>query len=637
MPQGFGFPNREIEVWVPIVYSNPELWGWWVQMFGRMKPGVTVEQVHSEFSALMPQVLATFPWPMPKNWGTWLEVTTTQKKFVGDLRTRLLLMLGAVGLVLLIACANVANLLLARAAQRQREIAVRTALGAARRRLFRQLVTESILLAMLGALAGLALAPAGIQLVRRIVPENQLPVSGISLDYRVLLFIAGVAIVTGILFGVFPALRANRLNVEQALRANARSSGTRERRRLSSTLVVFETALAMVLAVAAGLLVRSLWQLSHEPNGFNPDALVTASLTPSADLCAPGFGTNRGQGRDQVASRCLAFYDSVLAAVRNLPGVESAAYTDIVPFGELRNTVIAAEGTQYTEKSPFQMLVFNVGPAYFQTMSIPLLAGRVFTDRDDMQSPGVAIVSRNLAQKVWPNQNPIGKRLKPSWMSEWREVVGVVDEVRAFGMSPGSWVNASDGVLYYPARQGMVSPPSDLILVIRTATPENVAGALRGVVAQINSTVPVTKIRTMHDVIDQYNSSPRTTSWLFTAFSTIALVLGAIGLYSLISYSVTAQTQEIGIRMALGAERGEVLRRVLLHGLALAGSGVVIGTIAALGLTRLLRTLLYGVGPADPATFLMVAAVLIGVAALAAYLPARRAASIDPMSALRYE
>jgi len=638
MPAGFGFPNREIDIWVPFVLQSPDLWGNWVQMFGRMKPGITIDQARAEMKSLVPQVLAIFPWAMPKGWGNWLGVISTQRRLIGDLRTKLLLMLGAVGLVLLIACANVANLLLARAASRQREIAVRGALGAGQGRIVRQLITESVLLAVLGGAAGLALAPLGMQLVRRIVPENELPITGVSLDLRVLAFVATAAMLTGILFGVAPALRARRVDIDQALRATARSSISRERRRLSSSLVVIETALAMLLAIAAGLLVRSIWQLSHESTGFNPDALVTASLTPSNAMCPPGFGQNRGQGRDQASQKCLAYYDAVLTEVHNTPGVGSAAYTDIVPFGELRNTVIAVENNpQYTERSPYQMLVFNVGPAYFQTLGIPLLAGRAFTDQDDMNSPGVVIVSRNLAQRLWPGQNPIGKRLKPSWMKEWREVVGVVDEARAFGMSPGAWANPDGGVLYYPARQGMVSPPSQLILVVRTAVPEQISAALPRLIAQINSTVPVTKIRTMKEVIAEYNSAPRTTSWLFTAFSVIALLLGAIGIYSLISYTVTAQTQEIGIRMALGAERGEVLRRILLHGLGLAISGILIGAVAAVGLTRLLRAFLYGVSPTDPVTFVAVALVLIGVAGLAAYLPGRRAMRVDPMVALRYE
>ena len=638
MPAGFGFPNREIDIWIPLVLKDPNLWGDWVQMFGRLRPGATPDQARAEMKSQVPQLLAIFPWGMPKDWGSSLDVIPTQQRLIGDLRTKLLLLLGAVGLVLLIACANVANLLLARAASRQREIAVRSALGAARSRIVRQLVTESILLALLGGLAGLALAPAGMQLVRRIVPENDLPVSGISLDYRVLLFVAAIAMLTGVLFGVFPALRANRLDVEQALRASARSSGTRERRRLSSSLVIIETALATVLAVAAGLLVRSMWQLSHESTGFNPDALVTASLTPSNAMCPPGFGQNRGQGRDFAASKCLAFYDAVLSTVRSTPGVQSAAYTDIVPFGELRNSVIAVEDNpQYTAQSPYQMLIFNVGSAYFRTLGIPLLAGRAFTDQDDMNSPGVVIVSRLLAQRLWPNQNPIGKRLKPSWMQEWRTVVGVVDEVRAFGMSPGEWANPADGVLYYPVRQGMVAPPSQLILIVRTAMPDQISAALPRMVAQINSTVPVTKIRTMHDVIAEYNSAPRTTSWLFTAFSAIALALGAIGIYSLISYSVSARTQEIGIRMALGAERSQVLRRTLMYGLVLAIIGVSIGAAAAMALVRLLRTLLYGVTPFDPLTFVGVAVVLLVVAVAASYIPARRAATVDPMTALRYE
>ena len=397
---------------------------------------------------------------------------------------------------------------------------------------------------------------------------------------------------------------------------------------------MIETALAMVLAVTAGLLVRSLWVLSHEQTGFNPDALVTASLTPSSSLCAPEFG----DVRKDVPARCAAFYEFVMAAVRSTPGVASVAYSDIVPFGELRNSVIAVEDNpQYTPQSPYQMLEFNVSTSYFQTMGIPLLAGRAFTDQDSPTSPGVVIVSRNLAQKIWPGENPIGKRIKPSWMKDWRTVVGVADEIKAFGMSPGEWASPEGGAVYYPTRQGMVSPPSDLILIARTPAPEQFAAALPAIIARVNSTVPVTKIRTMHEVIADSNAAPRTTTWLFTAFSAIALLLGAIGIYSLISYSVSARTQEIGIRMALGAERSEVLRQILRQGLVLAGVGIAAGALASLVLGRLLRTLLYGVGSADPVTFMSVAGVLIVTATAAAYLPARRAASVDPITALRYE
>ncbi|MBV8208070.1 MAG: ABC transporter permease [Acidobacteria bacterium] len=635
MPAGFSFPDRAVEVWTPLKFTDPDLWGTWVQMMGRLRDGATVSQATAEMKAVLPQVVGLFPYPMPQGWGSWINVIPTQRRMVGDLRTKLLLMLGAVGLVLLIACSNVANMLLARAASRQREIAVRTALGAGQGRIVRQLITESVLLALLGGGAGLALAPLGMQLVRRLIPEDQLPVTGVSLDLRVLAFAAGAAMLTGILFGIAPALRARRINVEPALRASGRSSLSRERRRISSSLVIAETALGMVLAVAAGLLVRSLWQLSHEQTGFNPDALVTASLTPSVAMCPPGFGPTRAA---TASARCTAFYDSVLAAVRSAAGVEGAAFADDIPFGNNMNTVLAVENNpQYTANSPFQLMDFTVSPSYFQTMGIPLLAGRTFTDQDNLQAPGVVIVSRNMARRAWPGQSPIGKRVKPSWMKEWRTVVGVVDEIRTFGMSPGDWADPSMGFVYFPVRQGIVSPPAQLKLVIRTIDPARMVSQIGDIVSRVNSTVPVTKIQTMQDVISVFNAAPRTTTWLFTAFSGIALALGAVGIYSLISYSVSSRTQEIGIRMALGAERGEVLRRVLGEGFVLGGSGIVIGTVAALAVTRLLRNFLYGVQPTDALTLVAVGALLMLVALLASYFPARRAASIDPITALRYE
>jgi putative ABC transport system permease protein len=553
---------------------------------------------------------------------------------VGDLRAKLLLLMGAVGLVLLIACANVANLLLSRAASRQREIAVRTALGAARGRIVRQLITESIVLALLGGGAGLALAPLGMTLVRRMIPENHLPMSGVSLDLRVLSFVAAVAMLTGILFGLAPAWRARRVDIEQALKSQARSSMSRQRRRLSASLVILETAFAMVLAIGAGLLMKSLWAMTHQETGFRTESLVTATLTPSPTMCGRGFGNLQVR----VTSRCAPFFDSVLERTAATPGVEAAAYAGVLPYRDLQNTVVAVENhPQYAATSPYQTMVYLVSPTYFRTMSIPLIGGRTFNEQDTASSPAVVIVSRNMAQRVWPGENPIGKRVMPSWMKEWRTVVGVVDEVRAFAVSPGSAFDPAAGAIYYPHTQGIVGPPTELTLVIRTANAPAILSAVPRIVSEVNASVPVTHVQTMEQIISDSITTPRTTTWLFTAFSAMALLLGAIGIYSLVSYSVSARTREIGIRMALGAERATVVREILAEGMTLAGIGIALGTGAALGGARLLRTMLYGVQPGDPATFVLVAAVLAVAAMAAAYVPARRAASVDPMAALRYE
>ena len=634
MPASFSFPTRETEMWVAFHAGDPELWGTWVQMAGRMRPGVTVEQARAEMKTILPHVVKMFPWSMPKNWGSWLDVIPTQKRLVGDLRTKLLLLMGAVGLVLLIACANVANLLLSRAASRQREIAVRTALGAARGRIVRQLMTESIVLALLGGVAGLALAPLGMSLVRQMIPENHLPISGVSLDLRVLGFAVAAAMLTGMLFGIAPAWRAHRIDIEQELKAQGRSSMSRERRRLSASLVIVETAFAMVLATGAGLLVRSLWLMSHEETGFREDSLVTATLTPSPTMCGPGFGNLRVR----VTSRCAAFYDTLLERVSATPGVESAAYAGVLPYRDLQNTVITVENSpQYAATSPYQLMVYVVSPTYFRTMGIPLIAGRTFNQQDMPDAPGVVMVTKNVAQKLWPGENPIGKRVMPSWMKEWRTVVGVVDEVRPFAMSPGSAFDLANGAIYYPTTQGIVGPPTELSLVIRTPNPGAISASISRTVGEVNATVPVTHIQTMEQIISDSISAPRTTTWLFTAFSGMALLLGAIGIYSLVSYSVSARTREIGIRMALGAERSQVVRQILREGMLLAGVGILAGAAAAVGASRLLRTLLYGVRPSDPGTFALVAGLLAVVAMAAAYVPARRAASVDPASALRYE
>jgi putative ABC transport system permease protein len=634
MPAGFAFPNRETELWVPFNVTDPDLWGTWVQMMGRLRPGATVDQARAEIKALIPQVVATFPWPMPQGWGNWADVIPTQKRMVGDLRTKLILLMGAVGLVLLIACANVANLLQSRATSRQHEIAVRTALGAGQGRLVRQLMTESILLSLLGGLAGLALAPLGVRLVRTMIPENQLPMTGISLDVRVLVFAGIVAMLTGVICGVWPALRARRMNLDQTLRSEGHASTSRDRKRVSSSLVVIQTTVAMVLGISAGLLVRSLWVLSHEQTGFASESLMTARLTPSNSMCAPQYGPKRVN----VPSACNAFYDSLLENVSAYPGVESAAFTDVVPFGDLMNTVLAVDGNpQYSASSPYQLFVFNVGPNYFRTLGTHVVMGRDFNDGDRQGSPAVVILTRNAAEHMWPGQNPIGKRVRPSWMQEWRTVVGVVDDIRLYGVQPGAWANPTLGAVYYPARQGMVAPPKDLNLVVRTSEPAQLAAALPQIVSHVNPAVPVSQIETMQELISDSISAPRSTTWLFTAFSAIALLLGAIGTYSLISYSVASRTHEIGIRMALGAERGRVLFDTLRQGLTLTLLGTAIGAAAALGTGRLLRGMLYHVQPTDVRTFALVASVLLVSGIVAAYVPARRAASVDPLSALRRE
>lgn len=624
MPPDFAFPDRKTDLWLPLNDTPSNIWGpVWVLTIGRLRPGATPRAALAELKTFIPQLLALCPWKMPTNWGSWANVVPLKESIVSGLRTKLLALLAAVAVVLLIACVNIANLLLARASGRQKEIAVRNALGAGRARLVRQLITESVLLSGLGGIVGLIIAPFGLRLLKTFITPDQLPIE-VNLDWKVLAFVSAVALITGMLFGLAPALRAQRLDVEQALRAHARSSMTRERRRLSSSLVVAETAMAMVLAIAAGLLIRSLWQLSHEPTGFQPEALVTASITPSSTFC-------------RSSDRCLAFYQSLLEAVRGTSGVQQAAFADIVPYGAIRNSIFAVEGSnQYTTQSPYQTQVFTVSPNYFRTLSIPLLTGRDFSNADNSKAPGVVIVSRALADRFWPGEDPIGKRLTPSWDGHWRTVIGVVGNVRPTGILP-AWADATGGAVYFAHTQGIIIPATDLKILIRTAEPSRIAGLLPSLVRSVNSSIPIGHIETMQQVMDESIAAPRTNAWLFAFFSAIALLLGAVGIYSLISCSVTAQTQEIGIRMALGAKRSEVLRRVLLHGMTLAGIGVAIGSAAALGVMRLLHSLLYGVRSADPTTFISVAVLLMLVAVAACYLPARRAATIDPIRALRYE
>ena len=645
MPPGFRFPTAATELWVPIEINTADpksMWGPFLYvMMGRLRPGADVARAQAEFQTLMPQVVKTYPWPMGDKYGSWASIVPLREHAVADVQTTLLLLLGAVFLVLMVACANVANLLLARSAVRQREIAIRTALGASRRRIIRQLLTESVFLSLLGGAAGCLLAFLTLTIFKAILPVTTGPAqvaidaipAQVTIDARVFGFSILLSLLTGLVFGLAPAWQTSKAEVEPALKSNSQSSSkTHRSSRLSSSLVVGEIALAVILVSGAGLLIKSLWLLAQINPGFTPDHLLTARTTPTVQFC-------------NTKNLCIDYYRELVTRLRALPGVKNAAVVDSVPLTGLPAVALAVEDRpELSTDSPYQAWEFQVSPDYLSTMEIPLLRGRNFTDFDNQTSPGVVLVSRTLAQVLWPGQDPIGKRVKPSWQPLWRTVVGVVDDVTKYKTLPGKrwsdWADSVKGDIYFPTTQGIVVPPMHIAVVVRAAGSVD-AGVLGkqflSTVAALNPSVPVSEMRTMDEVVSNSVSGSRSIMWLFVTFAGLALLLGAVGIYGLMSYSVSQRTREIGIRMAIGAGRKDVLRMILRQGSVLTVAGVALGAVSALFLTRLMTSLLYGVRPTDPSTSLLVSLTVIAAATVATYIPSSRATRVDPTVALKCE
>ncbi len=634
MPPDFRFPSPETQMWVPLHIDSrqPEkYWGGdYMPMIGRLHPGATMTQAAAEARSLQPQLRALFPWPMPPTWNADATAVDLQKGMVSDERARMLVLLGAVALVLLMACANVANLMLSRAATCEREFAIRFVLGAGRQRMIRQLLTESSLIAVIGGALGLILAVNGLSFLKSALPTDLPRLSDIAIDWRVLCFTAVLALLTGIVFGLAPSLHFSRTNFSESLKSGAPGSTVSGIRRLRSALVTGEVALAVLLVIAAGLLIRSLWTLSQVNPGFRSDYILTARINPNESFCAE-------------PQRCANFYHELLDRVRALPGVNGAAVVSTLPLGG-RVAKLSAEVENHTPSSSEPLPLFwenIVSPDYFHLMNIHLLSGRTFTDADASATPPVTIVTAAMARRYWPSENPVGKHIKPAHEDNWYTVVGVVSDVRGYDLRRNvpEWMDGAVYVPYGSYAQGEGGrPPVQMTLTIRTSTDQSqTANLLRSTVASLNAEAPVTEVRPMGSFLSDAVSTPRSTTALFVAFAALALALGLTGIYGVLSYFVAQRTREIGIRVALGAQRLNVLGLVLMEGAKMSGLGIVIGIIAALALARLMQSLLYGVGTSDPLTFLGVVIVIAVVTLLACYVPARRAMRVDPMVALRYE
>jgi putative ABC transport system permease protein len=629
----FGFPSPKTQMWVPL-HNDPRdastYWsGAFMPVIGRLFPGQKLSQANAEIQIFQTRVSKMFPWPMPATWNADVSTVPLQDGMVVNVRARLLMLLGAVGLVLLIACANVANLTLSKAATREKEMAIRTALGAGRRRVVTQVLTESLLLSALGGVLGLILAKGGLLLLKGWLPANMPRLVDVTLDWRVLAFTAGLTILTGIFFGLAPALQSSRVSPAESLKSGARGTSASVSQRLRGLLVTVEVALAVMLVLSAGLFIRSFWAVSHVDPGFRFEQVLTARITPNPSFC-------------NDANRCLAFYRSVLDQVRSVQGVSDAALINTLPLGgrvlkrvmDVEDHLVAAD----ENASLFWMHV--VSPDYFRVMRIGPLAGRAFTPADENGSP-VAVVTAATARHYWRNQTAVGKHIRLSGEQEWHTVVGIIPDVRAYDITRYSpqWI---DGIAYVPYNAGATleggNIPAEMTIAVRAQAAEaQLKPEIQRIVGGLNPEVPVSELKSMSNVFAEAVATPASTASLFTTFAGVALMLGMIGVYGVLSFLVSKRTREIGIRMALGARRKDVLWLVMKEGAKFSFAGIALGLAGAVAVTRLLSSELYGIGPMDAATYVSVTSVMVAVTMLACYVPTRRAMRVDPLIALRQD
>ena len=632
MPAGFRFPSPSIDFWIPVsLDASPanvgRYWGMsQLNVIGRLRPGVSVAQAQHDAAVLVDRSRSLFPWRMPDAWGTGVTVVRLERKVVGDVGPMLLVLFGSVAVVLLIACVNVANLLLGRAAAREHEIAIRASLGAGRGRIVRQLLTESVMLGLIGGGLGMVIAVAGVRGLLILVPAGMPRVTEVSIDARVLAFTLITALTAGIGFGLAPALRASRPRLQGILGVARIAGGTLARRRLSDGLVVAQVALGVVLVTGAGLLLKSFWRLHQEKLGFVAEHVV------SADIPVPSFPSD-------TAVRGRAFFEAVLERARAIPGVKSAALASVLPFGgvgSMRSSFAAAiEANPIPPGSAGPMLVRTiVVDDYFKTMGIPLLRGRGFSAADRDGAPAVALVDELTARRLWPNADPLGQRFRAVWLKSWTTVVGVVGSVKRDSLN-----SAGEVGVYLPMGNtpALWFPPQMTLIVRSDRDVAALASQIRSAVAAVDPTVPVKAVRPVTDLVSDSAARARFAMVLLATFAAVALTIGAVGIYGVVAYAVARRTREIGVRMALGAKTTDVLGMVLREGGMLAGAGIALGVASALAASRVLAGFLFGVTPTDASVFVSVPAVLGIVALGACVIPARRAARVDPVTALRSE
>ncbi len=625
LPAGFAFPSVGLDVYLPMVDDPSDLQLMWgrggYQVIGRMAPDADPEQVRVDLLRTAERSRLENPfWTPNEGYRAQSPVVRLQDKLVGDVRGTLLVLLGAVGLVLLVACANVANLLLTRGLGRGRDVAVRTALGASRRRIIREHMIESMLLALTGCVAALVIAQWGLSVLVRFMPPEIPRTGAITLDLRVVAVGVGLAVVAGTLAGFLPAFKSSRADPGLVLREGGRGgSVSSARRRITSAMVVAQMAVAVVLVVGAGLLVRSLGQLNSVDPGFQSTGLTTARLTLV------------GSGYDDGPSR-IAFLERVIERIESVPGVASASVANRVPFGdgwEAMATFI--DGVTEDPNSLPVLERYRVLPGFTETLGLRVTAGRSITSADGPDSPLVAVVDQTAADRFWPGEDPVGRRIRWPWRgAEWVEVVGVVTGIAGRDLS-----TAREPTLYVPMQQ---TPGPDATVVVRASRADMaLAAPLRATIRELDPRVPISSVAAMDDLIAESLARARWTTWLLGMFAVSTLLLGCIGVYGVVSYSVKERTKEIGVRVALGAPPERIRGQVLADGLRLSLPGAAIGVALAIPAARTLEGLLYGVSATDPVTFVAVPLLLLGAGVLAVFVPARRATRVDPVEALRSE
>jgi putative ABC transport system permease protein len=620
-PLDFGSASK-VDAWMPMAFkpdetANDARGGHYLNVVGRLRTGVTVAQAEAELKVLAAQLAAQYP-DSNKGWGIFMM--PLQDYSVRDVRTVLYTLLGAVGCVLLIACANIANLLLARATARHREISIRAALGASRARLVRQLLTESVLLAVCGGLAGMLLARWGLDALLALAPPNLPRMTDIHLNAGVLVFSLALSVLTGLVFGIAPAWLAARADVNEALKQGSRGSTEGGARgRLRSALVVIEVTLALMLLGGAGLLARSFMQLAHVDPGFIPDDATVLRLSLPAKKYA-------------MPEQQTAFANALLERVKNLPGVQAAGLTHSMPLVSDYVLGFNIEGRPAIDPSDLPNTnYYAVTPEYFRAMGIRLVRGRVFTAQDDAKAPRVVVINETMARQHFPNEDPIGKRINITQGPDaWREIVGIVRDIKQYGVD-----KATSNQSYEPFAQ---VPFSSLNVVIRTSGPSTaLLGAIRPTVYAVDKDQPIGTIRPLEEIVADSIARQRFAMTLLTVFSLVALLIAAVGIYGVMAYSVVQRTGEFGIRMALGAQQRDVLRLVLAQGGKLIGLGLIIGLAATLAASRAMGSMLFNTSAQDPLTLGTITLLLGAVALVACLLPASRATKVNPIEALRAE
>jgi predicted permease len=634
MPAGVHFPYADTQFLIPVAFKGGDPIDPWndfsLLAFGRLKDGVTPLQAQADAHRLHDLLLPLFPWRMPDVWSSDMHVVPLLEAEVGSIRPRLLLLFGAVGLILLIACANVANLMLARAASREREMAIRGALGASGWRLIRQLLAESVLLAVLAGATGLIAAAVGLRALVSLLPADTPRLAGTGLHWHVFLFAAAVSVLTGLLFGLIPARRMASPNLQGTLHSGSRSiAGRASQFRTSMLLVVGQIGLSVVVITAAGLMLHSLYSLSLVDPGFRSDRIVTAEVSLDANACK-----QKGQ--------CQAFFTSLADRLRGTPGAGSVSLVDALPMsGPTGGYVYDAEGHP---RDPHQGAMLTTGrtvtPGYFDTLGLHLLAGRLLSDQDASGISRAVVINQHMAAHLWPQQNPIGKHIievgDEKVPTIWNPAVSPVVVGIVANTHENSLAGGFTDEVWLPLAPSTEAPVMYVLMRTRLTAPE-AASAIRRAVASIDPFAPVTRVRSLNEVISASVSAPRSLTILLLGFGALAVIIGVVGIYSLIAYIVSWRTREIGIRLALGAGRWQIVSAIVRQSLILAMGGSAAGLFAAAAATRLLRGFLVDVSPLDPLTFCTVPVVMMLFAMIAAWIPARRGARVDPMEALRSE